>query len=276
MDIDSALNELGMLSTVTNSRRQYLAEVSMKQRKAKPRERTSSEPSVLPSTSSDATGAGTVSDQKPTQSSLDVLQLNTQYCTGVYSSSRRNLRRCKTLGSERDHEKQQQQHNFNTTISKHARRHSWKSKSRFQKPYAIPWLIHKTPHMEAEPVIASPAPVVDSSTSHLSAAMLIDLCIESHVKGEATTKTIHDSINQLQDKPSQSLDANTDTIKILSSPKTAKTLNFPVQRSRSLDDVTCSRGELSTSEHSGSMQAEMDKVERNMAMLKVSNHHHLE
>lgn len=76
MDLDSALSELGMLSTVTDSRKQYLREQELRFRQSSlcPRNRNHSEPSI--------TGAGTPANS-PTKGMYRIIHLNSQFVTSL-------------------------------------------------------------------------------------------------------------------------------------------------------------------------------------------------
>ncbi len=74
-DLDSALGELGMLSTVTESRKQYLKELERSQGlRVLPRERNLSESAV---------SCITTPPNSPSQGSYHILQLNTHYVTSL-------------------------------------------------------------------------------------------------------------------------------------------------------------------------------------------------
>ena len=76
MDLDSALSELGMLSTVTDSRKQYLQEQAMRFRHSGlcPRNRNHSEPSI--------TAAGTPANS-PTKGMYQIIHMNSQFVTSL-------------------------------------------------------------------------------------------------------------------------------------------------------------------------------------------------
>ncbi|KAI0207329.1 hypothetical protein LSAT2_007994 [Lamellibrachia satsuma] len=134
--LDSALNELGMLSTVTDSRRQFLLET-------KRRDRSLSEPSQ------DALSCVTPLNS-PVKGGYQIVQLNTSYVVGV---SRKLTTGAAKQEPQRDHyaaceflnfgeQYFQDATEYEARTNRLARIRFARSSRRFKKPYEIPWHNH--------------------------------------------------------------------------------------------------------------------------------------
>ena len=178
MDLDAALNELGMLSSVTDSRRQYLLEC----RRHQSRERTTSEPM----TSLRDNDASASSHNKI---NFQLLQMNPVYVTSVNTGS--SL--WKTPGDGTFCQEQE-----NIDVLQKQTKHTRRAK-RFRKPYEMPWLQR---HSKLQPnrkkgasrncdsaAVASMASGArsQSKAQHCDAAAVIQVSINPSAVLEATS-----------------------------------------------------------------------------------------
>ncbi|KAK2190931.1 hypothetical protein NP493_64g01045 [Ridgeia piscesae] len=157
--LDSALNELGMLSTVTDSRRQFLLETRR-------RDRSHSEPSQ------DALSCVTPLNS-PVKGGYQIVQLNTSYVVGV-------SRKVTTDGNSAMKDPQcdhyaaceflnfgehyfQEATKYEARTNRLARIKFARSSRRFKKPYEVPW--HN--HMDAHCHLAGTTQTRPASSSNL-------------------------------------------------------------------------------------------------------------
>ena len=136
MDIDAALNELGMLSSVSESRRQYLAECRRKELAALSRERKNSEPVIATNKFEETKGKA---DMNTSKTGYQVLQLNSDFVTHVSPSSIKldpMISPVIEFGSKYNQENIEKE----SRSSRHSRSRLSSRMNRFKKPYDIPWL----------------------------------------------------------------------------------------------------------------------------------------
>lgn len=134
MDIDTALNELGMLSSVTESRKQYLQE----------KNRTHSEPSLKDASS-----------MQRKSKVFQVIRIDPTYVRGfsfnsspIYDNSGRSD---ETLGSESNFDFGSNYRNSENDFEKEARlkrlsRFRLGRMRRYRKPYEVPWRLYNSCH----------------------------------------------------------------------------------------------------------------------------------
>ena len=132
MDIDAALSELGMLSSVTESRRQYLIEKSRQERLLRPRDRNLSESSTHPTPSN-----------SPNKGGYEIVHINPQFVTSLSAGSLNraaeksngaNSKTALTIGAKYSQENIE----YEAKSSRLARVKMARLK-RFRKPYDVPW-----------------------------------------------------------------------------------------------------------------------------------------
>ena len=148
MDLDSALNELGLLSTVTESRYQYLREKDRQRRREKGSNRTNSCSLVEGQDSSSTSEDLDYSLQSSSSSEpYQIIQINanfvTSLSTGPFDTSLTNSRvgdgycAAKFNYSNLDYEAQMHRSSRIPRFSRFAK--SKLSYRRFRKPYEVPW-----------------------------------------------------------------------------------------------------------------------------------------
>ena len=138
MDIDAALMELGMLSSVTDSRQQYLAE------RSRPRVRQVSEPSTSTSLEPDAaslTSACMTPTNSPNKGTYQIVQLNPQFVTSLSSGINAiEMTRSASKDSIDFGTRYSQESLDRESKSNRLSRNKVSRLRRFRKPYEVPWL----------------------------------------------------------------------------------------------------------------------------------------
>ncbi len=133
MDVDSALNELGMLSSVTDIRKQYVAERNRR------RTRQLSDPAAAALMVDTNTVCMTPSNSPDKSTGYQVIKLNPQFVTSLSSGleqlevSRPQVQSAVTFGARYSQDSLERE-------ARNSRRASRLRYSRFRKPYELPWL----------------------------------------------------------------------------------------------------------------------------------------
>ncbi|ELU13899.1 hypothetical protein CAPTEDRAFT_202543 [Capitella teleta] len=259
MNVDCALNELGMLSSVTQSRRQFLAEKG--RRRSIARERYLSEPPADKITDASSTYvprsrpqiSETPSPETPLNSPLKgsgfhILQLNMNYVTqfSTHSSSSSPKDNDEAFSMETKDEGQPWEHLGKDYASKESHPRSSKSKGpsrlrRLKKPYEIPWRHSIESYYSDQTVLPSPSSsffnncVSESKTSSCSSS-------------SKTTTRVCSSNSSTPEK----------------SPSCSSLSSASLLRSKSLDDLNLAKLKLATTE-----TQEMERVSQHFNDLHV-------
>ena len=258
MDVDAALNELGMLSSVTEIRKQYVA-AERNRRRA----RQISEPSTSTLTVANNVGmTPSNSPDKGNHSGYQVIKLNPHFVTSLSSGlSQLEVTRppvahtAVSLGSQYNHDSlEREARNRRMSRMKVSRYH------RFKKPYELPWLSQR----HSIDVCYS-GDSFSNDNSNDSAV--------SDDKPGCSTPTVNTATNMClfstpeKTRPKEKPCSTSNT----GSPE--KTLNqSAVARSKSLDDLDFSKLRLAEAEnHNFILQKkEIDSVSQCMQNLNVN------
>ncbi|CAH1773166.1 unnamed protein product [Owenia fusiformis] len=142
MNLDSALNELGMLSSVTESRKQYLSERNRNHNRSKSEQGTSS--SQLPDTGDNAMSSTGSESSNSLSKGYQIVKINPQYVTSLNSGNR--PMKIEQIGSKKDpgHSICHGRKFMPDSLESEARgsrltRVKFSRIKRFKKPYDVPW-----------------------------------------------------------------------------------------------------------------------------------------
>lgn len=256
MDVDAALNELGMLSSVTDSRKQYVCE------RTRRRVRQVSEPgnSGLSVETSMSEACMTPSNS-PNKGMYQIVTLNPQFVTSL-SAGMAALDAAVIQDASPQHIDQlgsrycQESLDFEAKTSRLSRLKCSRIR-RYRKPYEVPWLQrHSIDVCYSSVDAASPENSNDSTASCSTPPIDSSLNLGPFSTPEKT-------------RPTESMCKSSDTT---TPEKSAVTTPAPVTRSKSLDDLDFSKLKLAEAENQNFIvqKKEIDSMSQYLQNLNVN------
>ena len=262
MDMDAALSELGMLSSVTDMRKQYVNERAERTRR---RNRLISEPSTSAS-SLEVAGVCMTPSNSPNKAnasngSYQIVQLNTQFVTSLSSglnaleASQAVSQEAMSFGSHYSQETLEQEARANRISRTRSRLR------RFRKPYELPFL-----HRHSIDTCYSSLPDTSVSTDNSN-----DSLASADEKPGCSTPPQHQTLDSVFRRPAAAASKQLSASSNLSTPEKT-VVPGAVCRSKSLDDLDFSKLRLAEAEnHNFILQKkEMDSVSQYMENLHVN------
>ncbi len=243
MDIDVALNELGMLSTVTDSRREYLQERARQDRAGHRRDRNLSEP---------GTSASPTPSNSPSKGTYQILQMNPQYVISLSTTGPKMEDRIsnisRDLSSNFGAKYSQENIEYEVKTSRVARTKLARLK-RFRKPYEVPWRNSTGEHCYRTPYFG---PLLSQSQASAAAAAI--------GTPEKTTRGADRASNSNTSTPEKQNSSSLLSVEVT------------VPRSKSLDELDFAKLRLAEAENHNFIleKKEIDKMSQHLQNLQVN------